>query len=194
VLLVGLIVFLLHARRVAARRAVRLAGRAPERWLGIAIIPVSFFSSSSSSSCCSSSRRGCATCRTTRWRICVKTRADAVIFAFGRDDRGGVAKEIQRGFVLRRFEQYLGGGVTGLVVFSARLRPRPSRAGTRRRRRHGRPRRVLGRRSSCARRSILGPWSATPVQLAQVVKVRARHAVRGDVKIEDTDHAHPTSR
>ena len=28
-------------------------------------------------------------------------------------------EEIQRGFVLRRFEQYLGGGPAGLVVFSA---------------------------------------------------------------------------
>ena len=28
-------------------------------------------------------------------------------------------EEIQRGFVLRRFEQYLGGGAVGLVVFSA---------------------------------------------------------------------------
>ena len=32
---------------------------------------------------------------------------------------GGVREEIQRGFVLRRFEQYLGGGAVGLVVFSA---------------------------------------------------------------------------
>ena len=31
---------------------------------------------------------------------------------------GGVREEIQRGFVLRRFEQYLGGGAIGLVVFS----------------------------------------------------------------------------
>jgi len=32
---------------------------------------------------------------------------------------GGVREEIQRGFVLRRFEQYLGGGAVGLVVSSA---------------------------------------------------------------------------
>jgi membrane protease YdiL (CAAX protease family) len=31
---------------------------------------------------------------------------------------GGVREEIQRGFVLRRFEQYLGGGTVGLILFS----------------------------------------------------------------------------
>ena len=31
---------------------------------------------------------------------------------------GGLREEIQRGFVLHRFEQYLGGGAAGLVVFS----------------------------------------------------------------------------
>ena len=42
-----------------------------------------------------------------------------MIFAFVVMVAGGVREEIQRGFVLRRFEQYLGGGVTGLIVFSA---------------------------------------------------------------------------
>lgn len=32
---------------------------------------------------------------------------------------GGVREEIQRGFVLRRFEQYLGGGGAGILIFSA---------------------------------------------------------------------------
>jgi len=48
----------------------------------------------------------------------VKTRTDAVMFAFVVMVAGGVREEIQRGFVLRRFEQYLGGGLTGLAVFS----------------------------------------------------------------------------
>ena len=49
----------------------------------------------------------------------VRNRWDAVIFAFVVMIAGGVREEIQRGFVLRRFEQYLGGGAVGLVVFSA---------------------------------------------------------------------------
>jgi membrane protease YdiL (CAAX protease family) len=48
-----------------------------------------------------------------------KTRAEAIVFAFVVMVAGGVREEIQRGFVLRRFEQYLGGGVTGLLVFSS---------------------------------------------------------------------------
>jgi membrane protease YdiL (CAAX protease family) len=49
----------------------------------------------------------------------VKSRTDAAIFAFVVMVAGGVREEVQRGFVLRRFEQYLGGGVVGLVIFSA---------------------------------------------------------------------------
>lgn len=49
----------------------------------------------------------------------VKTRLDAAIFAFVVMVAGGVREEIQRGFVLRRFEQYLGGGLVGIVIFSA---------------------------------------------------------------------------
>ena len=48
----------------------------------------------------------------------VKTRTDAALFALVAMIAGGVREEIQRGFVLRRFEQYLGGGNVGLVLFS----------------------------------------------------------------------------
>lgn len=47
-----------------------------------------------------------------------KTRAEALIFAFVVMIAGGVREEIQRGFILRRFEQYLGGGLAGLAIFS----------------------------------------------------------------------------
>jgi membrane protease YdiL (CAAX protease family) len=48
-----------------------------------------------------------------------KSRGNAILFAFVAMVAGGVREEIQRGFVLRRCEQYLGGGVIGLIVFSA---------------------------------------------------------------------------
>ncbi|HEY3886318.1 MAG TPA: CPBP family intramembrane glutamic endopeptidase [Vicinamibacterales bacterium] len=48
-----------------------------------------------------------------------KTRLDALLFSVVVLVGGGVREEIQRGFVLRRFEQYLGGGALGLVLFSA---------------------------------------------------------------------------
>ena len=47
-----------------------------------------------------------------------KNRSDALLFAFVVMIAGGLREEIQRGFILRRFEQYLGGGVTGLTIFS----------------------------------------------------------------------------
>ena len=47
-----------------------------------------------------------------------RTRADALIFAFVVMIAGGIREEIQRGFILRRFEQFLGGGPAGLVIFS----------------------------------------------------------------------------
>lgn len=48
-----------------------------------------------------------------------KTRLDAIVLALVVMIAGGIREEIQRGFVLRRFEQYLGGGAVGLVIFSA---------------------------------------------------------------------------
>ncbi len=48
-----------------------------------------------------------------------RTRLDAALFALVVMIAGGVREEIQRGFVLRRFEQYLGGGAAGLLIFSA---------------------------------------------------------------------------
>jgi membrane protease YdiL (CAAX protease family) len=43
---------------------------------------------------------------------------DAAIFAVVAMIAGGVREEIQRGFILHRFSEYLGGGVVGVVVYS----------------------------------------------------------------------------
>jgi len=47
------------------------------------------------------------------------TPRDAAIFAFVVMFAGGVREEIQRGFIVRRFDQYLGGAVAGIVIYSA---------------------------------------------------------------------------
>jgi membrane protease YdiL (CAAX protease family) len=47
-----------------------------------------------------------------------RTRAQAIVFVLVVMIAGGVREEIQRGFILHRFEQFLGGGATGIVVFS----------------------------------------------------------------------------
>ncbi len=48
----------------------------------------------------------------------IRSPADAVWFGVVAVVAGGLREEVQRAFILRRFEQHLGGGVTGLVVFS----------------------------------------------------------------------------
>jgi membrane protease YdiL (CAAX protease family) len=47
------------------------------------------------------------------------SRRDAWLFALVVFVAGGLREELQRAFLLHRFEQWLGGGVTGLVVTSA---------------------------------------------------------------------------
>ena len=49
----------------------------------------------------------------------LRTPADAVWFGLVAVVAAGLREEVQRGFILHRFEQHLGGGVIGLIVFSA---------------------------------------------------------------------------
>ena len=48
----------------------------------------------------------------------LQTPRDTLAFALVVMIAGGVREEIQRGFILRRFQQYLGGGAVGLILFS----------------------------------------------------------------------------
>jgi membrane protease YdiL (CAAX protease family) len=48
----------------------------------------------------------------------VRTRRDAILFGVVVVIAGGVREELQRAFLLRRFERWLGGGVVGVVVTS----------------------------------------------------------------------------
>jgi len=47
----------------------------------------------------------------------LQTRFDAAIFAVVVIIAGGVREEVQRGFIVHRFEGYLGGGLLGVVVY-----------------------------------------------------------------------------
>jgi len=49
----------------------------------------------------------------------LQNRQDALIFGVVVMIAGALREEIQRGFILHRFDQYLGGGAVGVVVFSA---------------------------------------------------------------------------
>ena len=46
------------------------------------------------------------------------TRSDAVVFGFVVMIAGGVREEVQRGFIIHRFDGFLGGAAVGVVVFS----------------------------------------------------------------------------
>ena len=48
----------------------------------------------------------------------LQTPRDTLAFALVVMIAGGFREEIQRGFILRRFQQYLGGGTVGLIIFS----------------------------------------------------------------------------
>ena len=48
----------------------------------------------------------------------LQTPRDAAIFAVVVMLAGGVREEVQRGFIVRRFDQYLGGGLIGVVLYS----------------------------------------------------------------------------
>lgn len=120
VLLVGLILFFLHAHRESARDTF-LASRRPVRevMLGFALIPISFLVVVSVLMLLQLLVPGLRNVPRNPLEDLAHTRADAIVFALVVMVAGGLREELQRAFVLRRFEQYLGGGPLGLVLFSA---------------------------------------------------------------------------
>jgi membrane protease YdiL (CAAX protease family) len=119
ILVVSLVVFFFRARRESLSE--ELFGRRPparEVLVGFALIPASFLLVVMVLVVLQVVAPGLRNVPHNPLADLAKTRLDAVIFAFVVMVAGGVREEIQRGFVLRRFEQYLGGGLVGLVVFS----------------------------------------------------------------------------
>ncbi len=119
-LLVGLIVFFFRAHRESVRREL-FGGATTWRdvWLGLLLIPASFALVVCVLLVLQLTVPTLRNVPVNPLTDMVKTRTDAVLFALVAVIGGGVREEIQRGFVLRRFEQYLGGGAAGLVLFSA---------------------------------------------------------------------------
>lgn len=119
-LVVGLVVFFIRARRQSVRE--QLFGRGPqwrELLFGVALIPASFFIIILVLLLVQLLVPGLRNVPHNPLQDLARNRWDAAMFAFVVMIAGGVREEIQRGFVLRRFEQYLGGGAAGLVIFSA---------------------------------------------------------------------------
>lgn len=118
-LLVGLVAFFMRAHRESMmEQLLGWRSRAREALLGLALIPASFFVVIAVLVVLQLVAPSLRNVPHNPLQDLVRNRWDAVIFAFVVMIAGGVREEIQRGFVLRRFEQYLGGGAAGLVIFS----------------------------------------------------------------------------
>ena len=130
-LLVGLICFFLRAHRESIREQLfghRQLGL--ELWLGLALIPASFGVMLVTLLLVQLIAPSLRNVLQNPLAELATTRSEALVFAFVVVIAGGVREEIQRGFVLRRFEQYLGGGLAGLGPSPAALRrSRARRAG-----------------------------------------------------------------
>lgn len=118
-LLVGLVAFFLRAHREPIRQSLfgfRPIGR--EALFGIALIPASFMVVVFVLLLVQLAAPWLRNVPHNPLADLAKTRIEAIVFVFVVMIAGGVREEIQRAFVLRRFERYLGGGAVGLVVFS----------------------------------------------------------------------------
>jgi membrane protease YdiL (CAAX protease family) len=117
---IGLVLFFLKAHRESARDV--LLGRralAREAILGIALLPLVFLGVFIILLLILAIAPHLHNVERNPLEDMLQNRQDALIFAVVVTIAGGVREEIQRGFILHRFSQYLGGGFVGIVVFSA---------------------------------------------------------------------------
>ena len=119
VLVVGLVCLFLRAHHEPVLGFVlgrRPAGR--EALLGLALSPAAFLLVVLVLAVVLAVRPGLYNVPVNPFERMLQTPQDAAIFAVVAMFAGGVREEIQRGFIIRRFDQYLGGGVLGIAVFS----------------------------------------------------------------------------
>ena len=119
VLLVGLIAYFL--RRGGERPLAVLLGSGPRRpdvILGLALIPLTVLLAWAGLQLLHTFWPGLRNVSENPIEGLIRSPLDAVIFAVVAIVAGGLREEIQRAFILRRFEQHLGGGWLGLAVFS----------------------------------------------------------------------------
>lgn len=120
VLLVGLVLFFLRAHRESIRATLFAHVDAMrETAYGFLLVPVSFFVVIAVLLIVQLTVPSLRNVLHNPLQDLARTRGEAILFGFVVMVAGGVREEVQRGFVLHRFEQYLGGGLVGLVLFSA---------------------------------------------------------------------------
>ena len=120
VLVVGLVVFFLLAHRESPRDV--LLGRRPvlrEVLVGVALVPGVFFLLVLVLMVVLSVAPQLHNVPRNPLEDMLQTRGNAAIFAVVVTIAGGVREEIQRAFIIHRFDTFLGGGLLGLVLYSA---------------------------------------------------------------------------
>lgn len=118
-LVVGLVVLLLRAHRESVRDV--LLGRVRllrEAIVGVALIPLVFFVVVVILAVVLTWAPQLHNVARNPLEDMLQNRTDAVIFAFVVMIAGGVREEVQRGFIVHRFGQYLGGGAYGVFLYS----------------------------------------------------------------------------
>lgn len=114
------LVFLLLRARSEDPRAVFLGSRpvAREGALGILLVPILFVGVGVTVLLIRALLPWLHNVTTNPFERMIRSPGEAALFAIVAIVAGGVREEIQRGFLLRRFEQYLGGSTVGLIVVS----------------------------------------------------------------------------
>ncbi|MCY4662258.1 MAG: type II CAAX endopeptidase family protein [Acidobacteria bacterium] len=119
VLVVGLIGFFLRARGESLRELV-LGGRSPraEARLGLLLVPALVAGVIAGTTLLGWVAPGLRNVPENPFESLLDTPGRVALFAIVAIVAGGIREELQRAFILRRFEQHLGGGWLGLVIFS----------------------------------------------------------------------------
>jgi uncharacterized protein len=118
-LVIGLVVTFLHVHGESARSV--LIGRVRlirEALVGIATLPAVFMLVTLVLVLILRFAPGLHNVATNPFEDMLRTRADAIIFAVVVMVAGGVREEVQRGFIAHRCDQYLGGALGGVAVYS----------------------------------------------------------------------------
>ncbi len=119
-LLVGLIVFLLK-RRGEDPGQVFFGSRRPRREavIGLALVPAVFLLTLAVLSIVQLVAPALRNIPENPFEALMRSPGNTIVFAGVAMVSGGLREELQRAFILHRFDQHLGGGALGLVIFSA---------------------------------------------------------------------------
>ena len=118
-LVIGLVLFLLRAHRESVREVLLGRGRLlKEVLVGIALIPIVFLVVVLILGLILVFAPQLHNVPKNPLENLLRDGKDTVIFAIVVMFAGGVREEVQRGFIVHRFGQYLGGGVVGVLFYS----------------------------------------------------------------------------